>query len=279
MTIMITASELNQRLTAPSAAQQLVIFDCRFSLADFALGRQQYADGHIPNALHLEMEVQLSGDKKPHGGRHPLPTAAQFTASMQKMGVNQNSIIVAYDDNRLAGAARLWWLLQHFGHPHIRILDGGLQAWRAQGLPVSQDTQAPQKGYFQANPRAGQTVDYSWLSAHLKDRNLQLIDSREAPRYQGLEEPIDPVAGHIPGALNYPWQGVTNEQGKALSAGKQQDRWAGLDSEKETVVYCGSGVTACVNLLSLKLAGIEGAKLYPGSWSDWCSYADSPKQP
>ncbi|MCB1663116.1 MAG: sulfurtransferase, partial [Pseudomonadales bacterium] len=268
-----------QRLTAPSAAQQLVIFDCRFSLADFALGRQQYADGHIPNALHLEMEVQLSGDKKPHGGRHPLPTAAQFTASMQKMGVNQNSIIVAYDDNRLAGAARLWWLLQHFGHPHIRILDGGLQAWRAQGLPVSQDTQAPQKGYFQANPRAGQTVDYSWLSAHLKDRNLQLIDSREAPRYQGLEEPIDPVAGHIPGALNYPWQGVTNEQGKALSAGKQQDRWAGLDSEKETVVYCGSGVTACVNLLSLKLAGIEGAKLYPGSWSDWCSYADSPKQP
>ena len=279
MTIMITASELNQRLTAPSAAQQLVIFDCRFSLADFALGRQQYADGHIPNALHLEMEVQLSGDKKPHGGRHPLPTAAQFTASMQKMGVNQNSIIVAYDDNRLAGAARLWWLLQHFGHPHIRILDGGLQAWRAQGLPVSQDTQAPQKGYFQANPRAGQTVDYSWLSAHLKDRNLQLIDSREAPRYQGLEEPIDPVAGHIPGALNYPWQGVTNEQGKALSAGKQQDRWAGLDSEKETVVYCGSGVTACVNLLSLKLAGIEGAKLYPGSWSDWCSYADSPKRP
>ena len=279
MTIMITASELNQRLTAPSAAQEVVIFDCRFSLADFALGRQQYADGHIPNALHLEMEVQLSGDKKPHGGRHPLPTAAQFTASMQTMGVNQHSLIVAYDDNRLAGAARLWWLLQHFGHPHIRILDGGLQAWRAQGLPVSQDTQAPQKGYFQANPRAGQTVDYSWLSAHLKDRNLQLIDSREAPRYQGLEEPIDPVAGHIPGALNYPWQGVTNEQGKALSAGKQQDRWAGLDSEKETVVYCGSGVTACVNLLSLKLAGIEGAKLYPGSWSDWCSYADSPKQP
>ena len=279
MTIMITASELNQRLTAPSAAQQLVIFDCRFSLADFALGRQQYADGHIPNALHLEMEVQLSGDKKPHGGRHPLPTAAQFTASMQKMGVNQNSIIVAYDDNRLAGAARLWWLLQHFGHPHIRILDGGLQAWRAQGLPVSQQTQTPKQGHFQANPRTGQTIDYSWLSAHLKDRNLQLIDSREAPRYQGLEEPIDPVAGHIPGALNYPWQGVTNEQGKALSAGKQQDRWAGLDSEKETVVYCGSGVTACVNLLSLKLAGIEGAKLYPGSWSDWCSYADSPKQP
>ena len=279
MTIMITASELNQRLTAPSAAQEVVIFDCRFSLADFALGRQQYADGHIPNALHLEMEVQLSGDKKPHGGRHPLPTAAQFTASMQTMGVNQHSLIVAYDDNRLAGAARLWWLLQHFGHPHIRILDGGLQAWRAQGLPVSQQTQTPKQGHFQANPRTGQTIDYSWLSAHLKDRNLQLIDSREAPRYQGLEEPIDPVAGHIPGALNYPWQGVTNEQGKALSAGKQQDRWAGLDSEKETVVYCGSGVTACVNLLSLKLAGIEGAKLYPGSWSDWCSYADSPKQP
>jgi len=279
MTLMISADELNQLISSSARKDELIIFDCRFSLADFTLGPQQFAQGHIPSALHLEMEVQLSGDKKPHGGRHPLPTAEQFTASMQQMGVNQQSLIVAYDDNSLAGAARLWWLLQHFGHQQVRILDGGLKAWEARGLPLSKLTPSTSRGNFQARPTADQTIDYQWLTAHLQDANLQLIDSREARRYQGLEEPIDPVAGHIPGALNYPWQGVTNEQGKALSAGKQQDRWAGLDSEKETVVYCGSGVTACVNLLSLKLAGIEDAKLYPGSWSDWCSYADSPKRP
>lgn len=276
MRIMITPNELS-RLMDASADIGLVIFDCRFSLADFALGRQQYDAGHIPNAQHLAMELQLSGDKAQHGGRHPLPSAEQFTQTMQKMGVNRDSLIIAYDDNRLAGAARLWWLLQHFGHQKIQILNGGLKAWEAQGLPISQDAPSVDKGNFQAHPTAGQTVNYQWLTAHLQDKTLQLIDSREAPRFQGLEEPIDPVAGHIPRALNYPWQGVTNELGQALSDAEQQERWAGLDKDKQTVVYCGSGVTACVNLLSLKLAGIENAQLYPGSWSDWCSYSDSPK--
>ena len=129
---------------------------------------------------------------------------------------------------------------------------------------------------MQARPVAEQTRDYDWLSAHLGDTRLQLIDSREAPRYQGLEEPIDPVAGHIPGALNYPWQETTDTDGFALPAPQQQARWQDLDPDKETLVYCGSGVTACVNLLSLKLAGYDNARLYPGSWSDWCSYSDSP---
>jgi len=277
MNILISVEELNQRMSSPSSKAALVIFDCRFSLADFALGHKQYALGHIPGALHLDMEAQLSGPKTQHGGRHPVPSAQQFTDSMQKMGVNRNSLVIAYDDNRLAGAARLWWLLQHFGHRQIRLLDGGLNAWQAQGMPISQQIATPGKGDFLANSATAQTVDYQWLTAHLQDEQLQLIDSREAPRYQGLEEPVDPIAGHIPGALNYPWQGVTDEQGQALSGDKQRERWAELARDKQTIVYCGSGVTACVNLLSLKLAGIDNAKLYSGSWSDWCSYAGSPK--
>lgn len=276
MDIMISATALDGLLNDP--AQECVIFDCRFSLADFELGHRQYLEGHIPGALHLDMEQQMAGAKSTHGGRHPLPGAQEFTASMQQMGVNDTTLIIAYDENRLAGAARLWWLLQHFGHRRIRILDGGLPAWRAAGLPLSRDIPSPRQGNFQARPVAEQTRDYDWLSAHLEDARLQLIDSREAPRYQGLEEPIDPLAGHIPGALNYPWQEVTDADGFARPAPEQQARWRDLDPDKETLVYCGSGVTACVNLLSLTLAGYDNARLYPGSWSDWCTYSDSLKR-
>lgn len=282
MSIMISAEELNQLLFSESGTQDLVIFDCRFSLADFSLGRNQYLEGHIPGALHLDMEQHLSGEKSEYGGRHPLPSPESFTQTIQQMGVNEQTHIITYDDNRLAGAARLWWLLHYFGHERVQILDGGFQAWCALNLPISQDVPDPGTGDFQHRCRSQDdsdtlTRDYPWLSNHLEDTNLQLIDSREEPRYQGLEEPIDPVAGHIPGALNYPWQGVTDDRGFALPAQAQQERWQKLNREKEVLVYCGSGVTACVNLLSLKLAGIDTAKLYPGSWSDWCSYPDSPK--
>ncbi len=279
MSIMIGAEELHQQLSSGSRDTETIIFDCRFSLADFELGRNQFMEGHIPGAQHMDMEQHMAGMKAPHGGRHPLPSAEQFTKVMQQMGVNSSTKVIAYDDNRLAGAARLWWLLQYFGHRQIQILDGGFKAWKAQGFATSQQNENFTHGNFQAIPSARKTQDYLWLKEHLDDTNLQLIDSREAPRYKGLEEPIDPVAGHIPGALNFPWPGVTNDQGFVLADNIQQQRWRDLDSAKETLVYCGSGVTACVNLLSLKLAGFENAKLYPGSWSDWCSYTDSPKKP
>ncbi len=279
MSIFISAEELNQLLSENSPQQKPAILDCRFSLADFELGRQLYAQAHIPGAQNIDMEQQLAGAKSEHGGRHPLPGADQFSETMQQLGVGGSTMVVAYDDNRLAGAARLWWLLQYFGHKNIRILDGGFKAWTEKGYATSHQSPHPDPGDFEAAASLNQTRDYRWLSSHLQDSDLQLIDSREVARYKGLEEPIDPVAGHIPGALNYPWQEVTNEQGFALPKQIQQQRWQNLDSDKETLVYCGSGVTACVNLLSLTLAGIENAKLYPGSWSDWCSYSDSPKRP
>lgn len=276
MNLLINSLELNQLLNSDKPP---LLFDCRFSLMDHQWGRQQHQQGHIPGAQYLDMETQLSGAKGAHGGRHPLPSADDFTQLMQRSGVNKDSLVIAYDDNRLAGAARLWWLLQYFGHKNIRVLNGGIKSWLAGGYALTQETASPPPGNFEAQPQATQIRDYTWVSSHLNDPQVQIIDSREPARYQGLEEPIDPVAGHIPGALNYPWVEVSNDQGIAYPDSQQRERWQALDRTKETLVYCGSGITASVNLLALKLAGIEQAKLYPGSWSDWCSYPESPKIP
>lgn len=279
MELLITAEQLNQLISSSSSNEHVVVFDCRFSLADFELGRKQYNNSHIPGAIYLDMETDLAGAKGIHGGRHPLPAESDFEQLMQAAGVNRDTLIIAYDDNRFAGAARLWWLLGYLGHSKVKVLDGGFGAWQAGNLPLVQDIARPDPGDFIASPNPDLMVDYRWLENKLHSSDSQLIDSRETPRYEGLEEPIDPVAGHIPGAVNYPWQGMSDERGFALPAADQKLRWQGLEKERETVVYCGSGVTACVNLLSLKLAGIDNAKLYPGSWSDWCSYPDSQKVP
>lgn len=277
MELLITTDQLNHLLFSNPDRQHVVVFDCRFSLADFELGRKQYNEAHIPGAIYLDMEADLAGPKVEHGGRHPLPSAKDFEALMRSAGVNQDTLVIAYDNQRFAGAARLWWLLNYFGHHQVSMLDGGFAAWQAEHPTSSQAINNPAIGDFVASPDTDLTVDYQWLVNNLSNPETQLIDSRETPRYEGLEEPIDPVAGHIPGAINHPWQGVTNEQGFALPPANQKLRWQGLDENRETIVYCGSGVTACVNLLSLKLAGIENTKLYPGSWSDWCTYRESPK--
>ncbi len=253
---------------------QRIIFDCRFSLADFALGRQQYQQGHIPGAFHLEMEKDLSGPKGQHGGRHPLPSPEQFTAAMQRCGVNEDTLIIAYDDNRMAGASRLWWLLHYFGHREVRVLDGGIKGWLAAGGILDTDIPTAQPGHFQAKPNPGMTVD---LIKHAQDRqDISLIDAREPPRYRGEQEPIDPVAGHIPGATNMPWTQLTNAEGCFVPVEEQRRQWQRLGKLDDPVVYCGSGVTACVDLLSLAIIGVDDARLYSGSWSDWCSYPDNP---
>lgn len=257
-----------------------VIFDCRFSLANPLEGKNLYQKGHIGGAYHLDMETDLSGSKHPHGGRHPLPSAEDFEKTMRQYGVNHNSLIVAYDNNRLAGAARLWWLLQYFGHTRVKILNGGLHAWLEAGFPTSKARpQSGSKGDFTASGNPSLIVDLPWVKKHITDRRTIMIDSREAPRYLGREEPIDPVAGHIPGAVNAPWQQVTFEDGHVKPVDQQREIWASLPMAEQPIVYCGSGVTACVNLLSLSLAGIETPRLYPGSWSDWCSYPTNPVEP
>lgn len=272
---LISAQWLVEHLQDP----QVAIADCRFSLANPQLGRQHYETAHIPGAHYFDLNQDLSSSVAQHGGRHPLPDLAVLAQKLEALGINstdpQNSkLIVAYDDSRFAFAARFWWLLKYLGYDRVALLDGGFQAWQQMGYPVTSEIPIPAIGHFVPQPNPDKVVDIHWVKAHKDSPGVVLVDSREAERYRGEREPIDPIAGHIPGAVNYPWQEVTDEQGYGRSPEEQQQRWTALKDAEEIIVYCGSGVTACVNLLSMELAGLPSATLYVGSWSDWCSYLE-----
>lgn len=264
---LISVAELRGQL-----GKGVLVFDCRFNLAtnpSAESGYSVYRQGHIPGAFYLDLEQDLSGPIEQHGGRHPLPSPEAFTQRMRARGLGPITSVVVYDDSRMAYAARAWWLLRYFGHADVRILDGGYRAWIAAGGAADRREPALKQGIFTAHPVVDWTRDYAAIRS--APENFTLIDSREPRRYQGIEEPIDPIAGHIPGALNYPWQEVTDDNGFFKPEEWHQQRWAAVRDSNEVTVYCGSGVTACVNLLSLEVSGIA-ARLYPGSWSDWCSY-------
>ncbi|NJM73108.1 MAG: sulfurtransferase [Scytonema sp. RU_4_4] len=252
---------------------QVVIVDCRFSLADPQLGRQQYQESHISGAYYLDLNQDLSSPVEEHGGRHPLPNPIELANKLLAIGVNfQKTLVVAYDDSRLAFASRLWWLLRYLGHGQVAVLDGGFSAWKKAGYPVTDVIGEPRIVTFTPDLQPQMVVDISAVKSRKDLEEIALVDSREKERYLGIREPIDKIAGHIPGALNYPWQEVTDAAGFLLQQQEQRQRWLELENAKEIFVYCGSGVTACVNLLSLELAGIHTGKLYAGSWSDWISY-------
>lgn len=249
---------------------QAVVVDCRFSLADPDEGRRQYLAGHIPGAHYLDLNRDLSGPVGVHGGRHPLPDPTAFAATLARLGIGPTTEVVAYDANRLAFAARLWWMMRAIGYRPPRLLNGGLQAWLDKGGAVQ--TEVPTTISAPAAPVAfAGHCDIEGLR-RAQGEGATVVDAREPRRYQGLEEPIDPVAGHIPGAVNHPWQGVTDAGGRVLAADGQRAHWGDTLNARALVVYCGSGVTACVNLFSLALLGRDDATLYAGSWSDWCSY-------
>jgi thiosulfate/3-mercaptopyruvate sulfurtransferase len=251
----------------------VIIVDCRFSLADIALGERQFYEGHIVGAQYLHLERDLSAQKSQHGGRHPLPDPELLVQRFRAIGINKNSLVVCYDDQRFAFASRLWWLLRWLGHSNVVVLNGGFKAWQAAGFPVENTLNSAYKiGDFDAKINTSAIVDRHVAATTSSAINSVLIDSREAPRYRGEQEPIDPIAGHIPGAINKPWADVTDANGFALDLAAQQQRWGDVAEVKNKVVYCGSGVTACVNILSLAMIGCDDAKLYSGSWSDWCSY-------
>ena len=252
---------------------EVVIIDCRFSLADPELGQKQYQESHIPGAFYLDLNRDLASSVGKHGGRHPLPNIGELADKLSAIGINSaETLVVAYDDSRLAFAARLWWLLRYMGHSKVALLDGGFSGWKAGGYPVTNILPEPREGNFVAHLQQDLAVDIEAVKERKDLPGTVLVDSRESERYEGLREPIDPIAGHIPGAVNYPWQEVTDKTGKVRSTSEQKQRWTELEKAEEIIVYCGSGVTACVNLLSLEIAGIPDAKLYVGSWSDWCSY-------
>jgi len=266
----VSAQYLSTHLDDP----QVVIVDCRFSLAEPELGHQQYQISHIRGAHYLDLNKDLSAPVECHGGRHPLPNLSELAKKLVAIGVNfQETLVVAYDDSRFGFAARLWWLLRYMGHDKVALLDGGWRAWQSAGYPVTDALPpTPQPGNFVPQLHSEWVVNIDEVKVRKDLPGVVLVDSRESDRYAGKREPIDPIAGHIPGAINSPWQDVTDAQGYLRSMPEQKQRWVDVEHSKEVLVYCGSGVTACVNLLSLELAGIHTGKLYAGGWSDWCSY-------
>ncbi|MDX2099897.1 MAG: sulfurtransferase [Leptolyngbyaceae cyanobacterium bins.59] len=255
----------------------IVLVDCRFSLMQPDLGREQYQLSHLPGAFYLDLNRDLSGPVELHGGRHPLPDPQVLAEKLTALGVRSRTDesathVVVYDDSRFAFAARLWWLLRYLGHDRVSVLDGGFTGWQEAGYSVTAEIPFPQPGYFVPKLRPEMVVDIEQVKARKDLPGVVLVDSREGERYRGEREPIDPIAGHIPGSVNYPWQEVSDAKGYVRSNAEQTERWAFLKEAQEVLLYCGSGVTACVNLLSMELTGITNARLYAGSWSDWCSY-------
>lgn len=267
--MLIDVQTLRERLPAGD----LRVFDCRFNLAEPEAGWQAYVAGHIPGAQYAHLETDLSGAITPQSGRHPLPEPAALVQCLRAWGVNPDSQVVAYDDKGGAMASRLWWLLRWLGHERVALLDGGLAAWTAQGGEL--ETALPPArpaGRFVARPRAHAWLASGEVASGLRAGELCLLDARGAARFRGEQEPIDPVAGHVPGALNLPFEGNLDVAGRFLSAGQLRKRFLTVlvNVEAERVVHmCGSGVTACHNLLAMELAGLGGSRLYPGSWSEW----------
>ena len=256
----------------------LVIVDCRFKLGEPDAGRTAYEESHLPRAVYLDLERDLSGPVGPHGGRHPLPDLNTLAATVSKAGIGNDTRVVAYDDQGGAMASRLWWLLRYMGHDRVFVMDEGFSAWKRDGYPLTSETPVVVPAVFQASPRPEMLADVGEVRSKLGKADTVLVDSREPVRYRGESEPIDRIAGHIPGARNKFWRNVLDDEGRFLPAERLSERFADLaaDSEREIIVYCGSGVTACPNVLALEEAGFRRVKLYAGSWSDWISYADNP---
>lgn len=274
---LINAQQLAERLQQP----ELVILDCRFALDDPQYGQRSYDEAHIPGARFADLEKDLSGSViTGKTGRHPLPEPSQLLAKLQAWGLSDKSQVVLYDDGPGAFAAHAWWLLIWLGkRDGLYLLDGGLQAWREAGLPLDDKRPAPKPGTLQGAADTRLTIDAAALSNRLATPDLTLLDARALPRFLGEVEPIDPVAGHIPGAHCLPFTENLDASGRFLAPSQLRARFeqslAGK-SPDSLVAYCGSGVTACHNLFALCLAGYPLARLYPGSWSEWITDPQRP---
>ncbi|MFL1387231.1 sulfurtransferase [Pseudomonas tritici] len=263
-----------QQLAERQKAGGLVILDCRFALEDPDYGRCSYAEGHIEGAQYADLERHLSGPvTKGVTGRHPLPAAETFARQLRAWGISADTDVVLYDDGPGAYAARAWWLLVWLGkRDGVFILDGGLKAWHAAGFPLSLDAPVVEAGTFAGTQDNRLLLDAEHLQKRLGQPGLTLIDARAHPRFRGEVEPIDPIAGHIPGAQCAAFNENLGSDGRFLPADQLKQRFAAQlqgRSPDELVAYCGSGVTACHNLFALSLAGYPLGKLYAGSWSEW----------
>lgn len=258
------------------SSRDVAIIDCRHDLARPQWGAEAYAEGHIPGAQFAHLDRELSDPVTPASGRHPLPAPDRLAATLGRWGIDRETQVVAYDQANGALAARLWWLLRFHGHARVAVLNGGLAAWRSAGLPVTRTTTTRPARRFAAEPRLGWVAATPELAESvargLDHGGTVLVDARAADRFAGRNETLDPVAGHVPGARNHPFTRNLDAEGRFLAPDELSRRWretlAGSPPER-VVAMCGSGVTACHDLLAMEIAGLPGARLYAGSWSEW----------
>lgn len=263
---LITAEELAALL--PTG--KVVVIDCRFSLADTTAGEAEYMTSHLPGAVYAHLDRDLSTPITPTSGRHPLPDAGNLVARFAAWGIDHTKQVVAYDNSGGAFASRLWWLARWLGITKVAVLDGGFAAWQAAGLPVTAELPHPTPTQFSAAPNNELWVSAEEVRDGLAAGTITLVDAREPERFRGEVEPMDTVAGHVPGAINVPFKGNLDAKGRYREAEELRERFAAVANSPESAVYmCGSGVTACVNLLATEHAGLGGGKLYAGSWSEW----------
>jgi thiosulfate/3-mercaptopyruvate sulfurtransferase len=277
-TTLIQSPELDTLLR--TAASRTVVFDCSFDLAKPAAGWQQHAAGHVPGAQYLSLDEDLSGARTGRNGRHPLPSREGFAERLAARGVADDSQVVVYDAAGGMYAARAWWMLRWAGHEAVALLDGGLAGWTAAGLPLETTPPAPRgRGGFTLRPSLAASVDREALRAQLDSSARLVVDARASDRFRGENETLDPIGGHIPGARNRFFRDNLGPDGRFKPAAQLRaefDAVTGGRAAAEVVQSCGSGVTACHNLLAMEVAGLSGAALYPGSWSEWSAWPDAP---
>ncbi|MDF2628793.1 MAG: 3-mercaptopyruvate sulfurtransferase [Symbiobacteriaceae bacterium] len=274
MTVSRPLVTVHQLVALQTEGKPLVIADCRAGSADdLEAGRRAYQTGHIPGAVYFHLEQDLSGPEGEHGGRHPLPDPAAAAAKLGAAGVGPGVTVVAYDETG-AFAARCWWLLRWLGHDDVVVLDGGIKAWVGAGLPLTTELPAPAPRVFTPNVRPAMVA----AMEEVRNRPAEqvVVDARSAARFAGAPDPLDAKQGHVPGAVNRFWGDNLNPDGTWKSPAELAERFAGLPGPERLIHHCGSGVTACANLLAMAAAGLEHGRLYVGSWSDWCTWDENP---
>ncbi|MFK7815111.1 MAG: sulfurtransferase [Gammaproteobacteria bacterium] len=264
----ISVEDLNKNINN----QDWFVFDCRFMLKDPEGGLKKFNQGHIPGAQYADMDKDLASPMTATTGRHPLPNPDELIKKLQSWGVNNTSQIICYDDMSGAFAARMWWLLKWLGHEEIAVLDGGLDLWTATTLEIETEVKEKVPGKFSGRANNNMWVDVEFVKNELSENKITLLDARSEERYSAKDTKTDPVAGHVPGAMSFPFSGNLSKQGVFLSKDELRNRFATFvnnPEEKEVINMCGSGVTACHNLLAMSIADLPITKLFVGSWSEW----------
>ena len=276
---MLTTLASVDTLAAHLDDSRWLIVDCRFDLARPAAGEAAYRAGHIPGAVYAHLDRDLSSPITPATGRHPLPDPERFAATLSSWGVTADTQVIAYDADNGMYASRLWWLLRWVGHRAAAVLDGGFKAWSAAGLPASTEIPARQPSQFQARPNRELWLDVEQVQQRVQQSDWRLLDARAPERFAGKVEPLDTIAGHVPGARNHPVATNLASDGRFSAPEELRRRYeqsqAGV-ADDHTIVMCGSGVSACHLLLAMEVAGKPGARLYAGSWSEWIRDAKRP---